>query len=54
VFWDFGEAPDIGGTFDVFAVEGVIEKGIHEYVLDNAKSQIVVPFGIRVNRPSRT
>jgi hypothetical protein len=29
VFRDLREAPDIGWAFDVFAVEGVIEKGIH-------------------------
>jgi hypothetical protein len=54
VFWDLREAPDIGWTFDVFAVESVIEKGIHEYVLNDAKSQIVVPFGVRVDWPGTT
>lgn len=38
VFRDLREALDIGRIFDVFAIEGVVEKGIYQYIVDNAKS----------------
>lgn len=49
--WYLIEFPDISRTFDVFAGERIVKKGVLKNVLDNAKVQVVVSVGIGENRP---
>ena len=42
--WDMGKAPNISRFFNALAGEGTIKKGEFQYVMDNTKAKVIVPF----------
>lgn len=50
VFRDLCEVPNVSGACDILTGKRIVEKGILENILNNTKTQVIVPFCVSENR----